>query len=138
MDDGRKVFSASTRDQVARSAARILKKQPATAKNSCVYVASFEVDMNTWFNAHKEVLGSEGWRTTSISSDAVLERSQEYFKAGNFTKGYTDSALAVCTGTGFENHFSEVATLANKELDLPEENLVEVVRHGLSLPNPFA
>ena len=45
---------------------------------------------------------------------------------------------AVCTGTGFENHFSEVATLANKELDLPEENLVEVVRHGLSLPNPFA
>lgn len=100
-------------------------------------MASFEVDMNTWLDSHRQVLGSEDWTITSVDSETMISRAQAHFKAGEFHQGYTSSALAVCTGAGFQNQFSKVAPLVNKELDLPEENLVEVVRRGLVLPNPF-
>ncbi|KAK5703157.1 hypothetical protein LTR97_004106 [Elasticomyces elasticus] len=137
IDEGRNIFSASTREQVARAAARVLKKQPASAKNASIYVASFEADMKTWLDAHKQILGPDDWKVTNADTESMLQRSQAHFGAGEFMQGYTTSALAVCTGTGFQNHFSKFATLANDELDLPKEDLVEVVRGALLLRNPY-
>ncbi|KAK4889764.1 hypothetical protein LTR27_011476 [Elasticomyces elasticus] len=138
IDEGRNIFSASTREQVARAAARILKKQPASAKNASIYVASFEADMKTWLDAHKQILGSDDWKVKSADTESMLQRSQAHFGAGEFMQGYTTSALAVCTSTGFQNQFSKFATLVNDELDLPKEDLVEVVRGALLLRNPYA
>lgn len=138
VDEGRNVFTSTTRAQVSLAAARILKKQLPSTKNKIVYVASFEVDMLAWLDAYKKNVGSEGWAVSSVDAETTLKQAQAHFAAGEFQEGYVDSALAVCTGKGYQNHFSAYATLANEELDLPEEDIVEVVKEGLSMPNPFA
>lgn len=138
LDGGRNVFSCSTREQASLAVARILKLQPASMRNNTAYVASFEVDMSTWLDAHKQILGSDGWTVRSVDSETMVKQAQEHFAGGDFLQGYVASALPVCTGPGFRNRFSDFATLANDELGLPKEDLVEVVGEGLELPNPFA
>lgn len=138
VDGGRNVLSSTTRQQVALATARVLKKQPPSMKNSSIYVASHEVNMLTWLSAYQEVLGADGWEITSIDSGNLLAQSKVDMASGTFHRGYVGLALAVCTGPGYQNQFSEVATLVNEELELPSEDLVETVRYGLSLPNPFA
>lgn len=138
VDNGSNVFTSSTRAQVALAVARVLKLQPASAKNKSIYISSFEASMQDWLEAHKQVLGSDGWKVTSVTGEDLLRQSQEAFATGQFHVGYMATALVVCTGKGYQNRFSEVATLANKELGLPKENMLDVVREGLALPNPFA
>lgn len=138
VDGGRHVFSSTTREQVALAAAQLLKKQAPSMKNTSIYVASHEINMLTWLNAYQEVVGADGWEITNVESEALLAQSNADMAAGNFHRGYMGIALAVCTGPGFENHFSKVATLANEELKLPTVDVVETVRYGLSIPNPFA
>lgn len=138
VDGGQNIFTSSTRAQVALAVARVLKLQPQSAKNKTIHVASFETSMSHWLEAHKEVVGSTGWTTTNVSGNDLLKQSQEKLAAGQFHDGYMGTALVVCTGNGYQNHFSSVGTLANEELGLPKEDMADVVRQGLSLPNPFA
>lgn len=93
--------------------------------------------MAQWLDAHKQVLGSDGWKVTSVSGDTYLKNSQEKFAAGDHLGGYIGTSLVVCSGEGYQNRFSEIGTLVNKELGLPDENMVEVVREGLATKNPF-
>ena len=138
VEGGHHIFTSSTREQVALAVARVLKRQPVSMRNKSIYIASFEANMLTWLDAYKQILGSKGWDVSSIDTDALIKRSQAQFAAGQFTQGYMGLALAVCTGPGFQNHFSSFTTLANAELGLPKEDMVEVLRNGISLPNPFA
>jgi hypothetical protein len=131
------VFTASTRAQVALAAARVLRLQPHTAKNQTIYIASFETCMSEWLRVHQEIVGKDGWKVTNVSGDDLLKQSQEAFAAGNFPAGYMGTAVVVCTGEGYQNRFSEVATLANRELGLPEEDMHQIVKEGLAMPNPF-
>ncbi|KAF7537054.1 hypothetical protein G7054_g4044 [Neopestalotiopsis clavispora] len=138
VDGGKKVFTSSTRRQVARAAARVLAKQPASMRNQTIFVASFEVPMLTWLNAYKEIVGSDGWTVTSVTAEEMAKRSQAQLAAGDFANGYMGTALVVCTGEAYQNHYSSFTELANKELELPEEDLLAVLKEGMALPNPFA
>lgn len=120
------------------AAARVLKRQSVSMRNKCIYVASFELNMLTWLGAYKRAVGHEGWNVTNVDAQSLIKRSQAELAAGQFAQGYMGTALAVCTGPGFQNHFSSFAELANKELDLPQEDLAEVLKTGLAMPNPFA
>ncbi|KAF5535191.1 NAD(P)-binding Rossmann-fold containing protein [Fusarium mexicanum] len=137
LDDGRNVFTCTTREQVGRTVARVLAKQPERMKNDIIYVSSFEVSMLDWLNAFKEVVGSGGWTVTHIDSETMLKESQAKMALGHFQEAYVGLALVVCTGRGYQNRFSSVKKLVNEELNLPKEDMVEVVKAGLALPNPF-
>jgi hypothetical protein len=138
VDGGQNVFTSSTRSQVALAVARVLKLQPTSAKNKCIYIASFEANMLQWLEAHKQVIGSGEWQVTDMAGDDLLKQSQDHFAAGHFHAGYMGTALVVCTGKGYQNRFSDVAALANEKLGLPREDMLDVVREGLAMPNPFA
>lgn len=137
LEGGHHVFTTTTRTQLSSTVARVLKKQPSSARNQCIFVASFEVNMLTWLDAYKQIKGSEGWTITNITTDELTKRSQQQLAEGDFPHGYMGLAKVVCTGPGYLNHFSEFATLINEELRLPREDLIEVVRAGLALPDPF-
>jgi hypothetical protein len=94
--------------------------------------------MSDWLDAHQQIVGTDGWQISSISEADLLKESQDAFKTGNFHKGYIGTALVVCTGEGYQNRFSEVAKLSNEELGLKMETMVDIVREGLRMPNPFA
>ncbi|KAJ4246275.1 hypothetical protein NW762_013626 [Fusarium torreyae] len=138
VDDGRNVFTCTTREQVGRTVARLLAKQPASMKNDIIYVSSFEASMLDWLDAFKKVIGSEGWMVTHVDGQTMLKESQAKMAAGRFQEAYVGLALIVCTAKGYQNRFSTVKKLVNEELELPEEDMVEVVRAGLAMPNPFA
>ena len=94
--------------------------------------------MLQWLEAHKQVVGSSDWHVTDMAGDDLLKQSQDHFAAGQFHAGYMGTALVVCTGKGYQNRFSDVAALANEKLGLPREDMLDVVREGLAMPNPFA
>ena len=94
--------------------------------------------MSEWLAAHQDVVGSDGWEVTDIPAEALLKQSQEQLATGNFFPGYMGTALVVCTGDGYDNRFSSFSTLANDELGLSKEDMLDVVREGLATPNPFA
>lgn len=139
VDGGRNVFTCTTREQLSLAVARVLKRRPTSMRNSQIYIASFEVNMLAWLDAYKQITGPEGWTVTEVDGETMIKQSQAKFAAGNFTEGYTGLALVVCTGEGYQNKFSKFTTLANEELGLSQdEDMVEVLKRGISLPNPFA
>ncbi|KAI1123573.1 hypothetical protein F5Y10DRAFT_285902 [Nemania abortiva] len=125
-DSGEKLWSTTNIKTVATAVAKVLLK-PDETKNKPLFIASFTVSQYQVLEALEEATGSK-WAVSRMTSEEALEKAN---KLDN--KDHSDGlkllilmllyADGVDRGANFEND----GLLCNELLDLPKENLIDVI-----------
>lgn len=125
-DGGNILFEATTFSQVGRTVAKCLKRSDLI-KNQYVYVNSFTITQNQVMEAVERVGGGRFITITEGTVEELWSDGIEKRKDGNF--GWVLALLAaVMYGKGGLAEYSTTKGLWNESLELPQENLDEVVR----------
>ena len=124
MDDGDHAFSTSNLSQVGNAVVAVLLKPDETA-NQFMYVDSFTATQNEVL-AELEKATGEKWKVTNKTVDSAKTEGQELFAKGEIS-GLLLLILVITLGEGYGSDFRKHGTLANKKLDLPNQDLVSTV-----------
>lgn len=82
MNDGTLVIPWTLLDSVGKAVVQVLLRLEETKNRSC-YIHSIYKSQKEMADLAKEALGPEGWQTTSVDMEKVLERAMAELKAGN-------------------------------------------------------
>lgn len=131
-DGGDIPYEATNLSQVGKAIAKCLKK-PELIKNQYVYVNSFTVTQNRVLAAIEKAAGQK--LTISESTvDALWADGAERFKAGQ-PMGVLAMIAGAIYGKGGLAQYSTTKGLWNERLELPQEDLDEVVKQYLARSN---
>lgn len=143
-DDGQEKITTSTWDQCGRAVAALLSlkwypedendKDLAIDRwaNTSVNIASFRVSQKDMFESVKRVTGTtdSDWKIEHVSSDERYQEALRKMSTGDLA-GFTEqmyTRIFFPTGEG-----DQTKNLANKALELPEEDIDESTREGMRL-----
>ena len=133
-DGGNGRFDVTTLSTIGLATARILEN-PNMYLNHAVFINSFVATQNQVVAALEKATGSK-FTVNPASTDDMLREGREKIAKGNFYGNYD-----LLFGSGFRedgvfmNH-SSYHKLANEELELPKEDLDEVVRQVVQEGRP--
>lgn len=128
-DSGNALWSTSTGGTASAAVARVLLK-PEETKNRPVFVASFTLSQRELLTA-LEKAGGDTWKVKNISSSDAVKRGKELGDENREGLGLLIMALQYADGVDRGANFEKDGLLDNKLLDLPEEDLMEVVKRVL-------
>lgn len=128
IDEGQAPFVATNLSQVALAVVRVLEKANET-KNQIVYVSSFVVTQKELWEKAEQLTG-EKYKVEQISSDELRAEGQRKVQAGDFSGMVSLIQAAVSGKAGLGDH--RPFGLWNEKLGLPEEDLDESIKAGLS------
>lgn len=127
-DSGNEPFQTTNAGFIAKAVASILKHPDETA-NKYLSVASFQPSLNQILQIVEEETGSK-WTVDRVSTQDLQKRGEEKLANGDFSAFI--ELLRVHLYRDGEGHPVPADELANKLLELPEEDLGGTLRKWLS------
>lgn len=127
-DGGEIPYEATNLSQVGKAIAKCLKK-PELTKNQYVYVNSFTVTQNRVLTAIEKATRKK-FTISESTVDTLWADGAEKFRAGQ-RMGILAMIAAAIYGKGGLAQFSTTKGLLNESLELPQEDLEDVVKKYL-------
>ena len=124
LGDGDHAFSTSNLSQVGNAVVAVLLKPEETA-NQFIYVDSFTATQKEIL-AELEKATGEKWKVTTKTVENAMTEGQEQFTKGEIS-GLILLLQVVTLSEGYGSDFRKDGLLANKKLDLPNQDLVSTV-----------
>lgn len=121
-------FETTTLPTIGIAVASVLSHADKYA-NEHVFINSFTTSQNQLLEALTTVTGAS-WTTENKSALDRANRGREGVKAGNPMAAY-DMLIGVMFEEGHGQSFSQTHPLSNKDLGLPEEDFLDVVRKAV-------
>jgi hypothetical protein len=125
-DSGTATFSMSTRTTIASAVARILLR-PQQTLNRYIYVSTFQTNQIDLLAAIKKVSGDGDWDLTYVNSVDKINQGKKDLKAGNTMMGLMNIVCGFAFSGRFGADFAKSGKLANELLELPQEDVVDVI-----------
>ena len=124
-DNGDQHFSVSTLPLIGAAVAKTLLMANRT-RNKYIYASSFTTTQNEILRTLKSVQGVP-WEIETVQSEVKIREAQETLNGGgDAVAAFRLLILASSYGQGYGNDFR--GKDSNRELDLPVENMEDVVR----------
>ncbi len=125
VNDGEGKWSTTTLSTVGLAVKNVILDLEGTA-NQIVYVASFTVSQSDVLAALERVTGSS-WELTKVDGEEQRRLGQEKFSKGDFSGAPLLLSYINCV-EGHGGNFATYTETWNERLDLPKENLDEVLK----------
>jgi hypothetical protein len=126
IDGGRTRFTATNIAQIARTIIAVLE-QPDTVANSFVYVESLTVSQLDILAVLQDATG-EDWTIKDEGSDGLKVIGFQKLQKGDAAGGGNVIIAAMLSEAALGDNSKTESGLWNERLDLPKENLGDVVR----------
>lgn len=129
-DDGNHKFSSSTRPQVGKAVAAVLKN-PEITSNQHVYVSSYEISYNDIVAVLEKAQGTK-YTISSITTEEATAQGREAMAKGDFM-GAGKLLMVANLNDGYGNNFAKEEELWNDKIGLGRESLDDAIAHILSV-----
>ncbi|RYP13119.1 hypothetical protein DL767_010878 [Monosporascus sp. MG133] len=123
-DDGNHKFSSTPRENAAMAVLAVLK-HPEVTENQYVYVSSFEISLNELVSALEKAQGTK-YTISHTTTEKETAEGKAALASGNFM-GAGKLLLVANMNPGYGSNFAEERELWNDKIDLPRENLDDVI-----------